>query len=418
MELFNQFLNFVRPSEHSKFSPSSAERWLITGCPASLRLSEGIPSERSVYADEGTLAHKYCECLIREKFYCLPVPNDVYLEVMQLPDQGAELMGCAERYVDVISYWLQSPEIGKVIWWGLEKGVPVFPEKGCFGTADCIIIGDKGSAVIDFKYGKGKKVSGDSPQLKVYAAGLAKHLPVNHDYKVHVVIHQPRIAEDTQNFSYSHRELMEFCDVIYKSILACEDPNAPIVDGNHCFWCPARRTKDVNLKCPVQLEKPIKLANEKFDQFLSDSAIVPAGNVDLKARRDAALIKLMAIFPVIESYVKEAKEEMMSRVEAGEMIEGVMIERVEGRREISGANLDEKAAIIRQSFPHIEPTVAVPATVKLKTLAQLEKELGKEKAKLNLICTKPIKKELKVLDDKTREILSSMSQYANQIGGL
>lgn len=415
---FEQFLNFVRPSDHSKYSPSSADRWLKTGCPASINLCKDIPpGETSKYAEEGTMAHELCEHFVRESFMGLPVPNDMHLMLAMLPDQGEEMTICAQQYVDVVSYWL-SPEagLGDIVWWGLEKGVPVFPELGCFGTADCLVVGTKGAAVIDFKYGRGKNVSADTLQLKVYAAGLAKHIdiPKDHMYPITAVVHQPRTDADAKEYTYRFDELIDFLDVIHESILIAERGDTQPVEGNHCFWCPANRTRDLNLKCPIKREKPLKLAQENFDKFMADSQKMPETD-ELKARRDAAIIKLMSLMPAIEHIVTQGQDEFMHRINQGEHIEGVRIVDKQGRRKINAENDADAKALLMQHFPNVNPVEIIPAKEKIRTITSLEKELGR--GKLEPICVRPIKKEIEVLDDKKREILNSMTNYAKQIGG-
>jgi hypothetical protein len=415
---FQEFLNFVRPSDHSKYSPSSADRWLETGCSGSINQSKGIPNETSVYAAEGTLAHSLCEDVVRERMLGMPVPAARFLEIAQKGFDDIEMMDCASQYADVIEYWLGNKDLGDILWWGLEKGVPIYPELGCFGTADAIVVGTKGAAVIDYKHGKGVNVKASTVQLMVYAAGLAKHIPVPQgmEYPITAVVHQPRTSDAAKEHTYSHKELMDFLVVIKRSIDKCEQPNAELNDGNHCFWCPAKRTKDPNFKCPIIAERPHKLAVQNFDKFLAESSLTPAtGDVAAKAKRDQAIVKLMTLFPAIEAVVKEGKEEFKERLQAGEYIEGARIVEKVGSRTISGANAEERIALVRQHFPNINPTKLVPATAKLRTITDLEKELGK--GKLNKICTQKISKEVEIINEKTREILNSMSQYSKQIGG-
>lgn len=417
-EKFQEFLNFVRPTDHSKYSPSSADRWLETGCSGSLQMCKGIPNETSKYAEEGTLAHEYCEHVVRERMFMIPIPNGISLRLSQLKDGGDEMVACAEQYADVIEWWLKNPDLGDIIWWGLEKGVPVFPELGCFGTGDCIVVGTKGAAVIDFKYGKGKNVAANTVQLQVYAAGLAKHIPVpeGKDYNITAVVHQPRINDEAKEHTYKYKELIDFLEVIERSIHKCEKPDAPLNDGSHCFWCPARRTNDPNKKCPIIANRAVKLAAENFDKFLSETNTAPKqGDVALKAKRDQAMVKLLTLYPAIKDTVESAKDELKERLLQGEHIEGLKISEKIGSRKVTGANLDEKVQIIKQHFPELDPIEHVPAKTKLKTLSAMEKEVGK--GKLNPVCTQPITKTVEVIDSKTKEILSSMSQYAKQIGG-
>ena len=54
------------PDRHALLGPSSAHRWLA--CPPSARLGEGCGDTGSIYAEEGTLAHKLAELILRQKF--------------------------------------------------------------------------------------------------------------------------------------------------------------------------------------------------------------------------------------------------------------------------------------------------------------------------------------------------------------
>ena len=52
------------PDKHAFLSPSSSERWY--NCPPSAWLSEQFPDLGSVFAAEGTEAHRLCEYLLHE----------------------------------------------------------------------------------------------------------------------------------------------------------------------------------------------------------------------------------------------------------------------------------------------------------------------------------------------------------------
>jgi hypothetical protein len=114
VRLHPAFINFKRPSPHSKFSPSSAERWLLSGCSFSVNFCKDIPEETSQYAAEGTLAHSLCEALFRKEYYDIPVPNDMVVQLALLPDQGAEMWQAAAQYVEVVTYWLNNRDAFQV----------------------------------------------------------------------------------------------------------------------------------------------------------------------------------------------------------------------------------------------------------------------------------------------------------------
>lgn len=409
------FLNFKRPSDHSLFSPSAGERWLDEGCSFSVNFCKDIPREDSKYSAEGTLAHLLGEALFRYQFYGLSVPAQLMAKLALLEDLGAEMMSCCNQYVDVISFWLNNHDvIGDVIFFGQEVGVPVFPDESCFGTADFLIVGTKASVIIDLKYGKGKKVKPDTVQLKIYAAGLARFLEnVPQDYPIHVVIHQPRIDPHPQEHSYSIAELYEFLGVIWNSIQRTKQPNLQPHEGNHCFWCPAKRTKDPSKKCPAMLDRELKVCEENFAGFFADmNAPVPHVNAP-NTKRYQALLKLHALYPMIKQVVETTSEEIMLALQSGQYIEGFYIKSEEGRREINGATVDEKAQLLTSKFPQLNPYVEVPATRKLKTLSEIEKEIGKNK--LDVVCTKKITKKVAVEDAKTQTLLGDMVKYAQMI---
>jgi len=402
---------FERPSAHSTYSPSAAERWL-GGCAYSVKASENIPSESSKYSEEGTLAHTVCEAVFREQYFNVPFPVELHMEMLSY--DGAEMLACAKGYADVIEHWLENKEtIGDIVWYGLEQGIPVFPEEGCFGTADCLIIGTKSAAVIDYKHGKGKNVSAGSLQLKVYAAGIARYLiDVPKDYKIHAIVYQPRTDTAPKETSYTMAELNQCLGDIWNSIQESKKKDLEPVEGNHCYWCPASRTKDLNLKCKVIKEKPLKLAQENFGKFLADmnNPIEKLG--DPNVARDEAIIKIHALYPLLKKIVEDTTEEFMMRLQTGEAIPGVRVIEELGNRVINAENDQDAAKMIASKFL-IEPWKEIPATKKLRTITEIEKEIGKNK--LDSICVRKVKKKIDIIDDKMRAILGEMAAYGKMI---
>lgn len=424
VKLSLDFVNFKRPSPHSKYSPSSADRWLYTGCSFSTEfiLAMQIPEERSKYSEEGTLAHSYCEAMFRHVYFGMAIPAELITEINMwiMQDlrerQGAleEMDRCAREYVDIVGHWLNNKDvIGDVIYFKLEAPTPVIPEKGCFGTSDCIIIGTKASVVIDFKYGKGKNVSADTVQCKVYAAGLIRYLECPADYPVHIVIHQPRTSAHPKEHMYLTHDLRQFLNVIWNSIVKSEEQGLQPVEGNHCYWCPAKRTPIVEKKCPAIAGKAERLANERFDSFLADMQAPVESITAPNIKRDQAILKLHALYPLIKQIVKDTTEEIQMRMSKGETVFGFHLVNEEGNREIIGEDDKQKAKLVTEKFPGFNPWKEVPATRKLRTLSDMEKELGKNK--LNVVCTRPVKKKLALLDEKMQVVLGDMSVFAQMI---
>ena len=94
------------PGEHSRLPASSATRWL--NCPGSVKMSELFPSESSIYAQEGTLAHALAESLLNGIPSGCRYRNlwsdiwDFYDNHSELDDNGAAMEKYIESYVDYV----------------------------------------------------------------------------------------------------------------------------------------------------------------------------------------------------------------------------------------------------------------------------------------------------------------------------
>lgn len=411
-------MNFTRPSPHSIYSPSAMDR--ILACAFSVKASEGIESEDSFYSKEGTLAHTVCEATFRQVMFGLPFSVELQMERAAWeaslvregkPSALAEMEHCAHGYVDLILFWLNNKEvIGDVVWYGLEKGIPIFPEKLCFGTGDCIIIGTKASVVIDYKHGQGKNVDANSLQLKAYAAGIARYIQVEDpNYSIFAVVYQPRITPTPKETSYTMGELNQFLGVIWNAIVEAERNDIDPVEGKHCWWCPASRTKDKTKKCRAILAKPMKLAEENFAAFMSDMNR-PAGKIgEPNDPRDAAIIKLRTIYPWIKQVVEDSEDEFVMRIQAGEAIPGVRLTTEFGNRTLNAKDDETAAKLIAEKFPHVNPWKVIPETKKLKSLTEIEKEF---KVNLSVITVKKGTNKIEVLDERSKSILTELNTLA------
>jgi hypothetical protein len=115
------------------------------------------------------------------------------------------------------------------------------------------------------------------------------------------------------------------------------------------------------------------------------------------------MLKIISIYPLIKQVAEDAEAELLYRMENGEAIQGLQIVERRGNRKLNGDDEQDTVKILKENFPNLNP---VETKVKLRTITSLEKELGK--GALDLFCTRPIKKELKILDSKTVELLKQM----------
>ena len=185
------------PDRHARFSPSSAERNIR--CPPSLLLGEEVgPDDNSTdYSREGTEAHSVCEYLLRTA-----LGEEAEDPRPSLHYYNGEMQSCAEGYRDTIMEIYETlkqscpdPAIFVEQQVSLEEYV-----EGCFGTSDCIIIGDGRMYVCDYKHGQGVEVSSENNcQLQCYALGAYLAFSPLYDIReITLVIYQPRINNYSQ----------------------------------------------------------------------------------------------------------------------------------------------------------------------------------------------------------------------------
>lgn len=186
-------------TKHALLSPSAAHRWM--NCTAAPLLERDVEDKSSTFAEEGTLAHAYCAKKLKE-FLGLPADEE-NAEIAQLDEQyhTGEMDECTDTYKTIV---LEKFNAARTKTKDAQLLVEVKLDfshyvPDAFGTSDAIIIADGVMEVIDFKYGKGVKVSAvENPQMMIYAIGAWDLFNFEYDIrKVRMTIVQPRI----DNFS-------------------------------------------------------------------------------------------------------------------------------------------------------------------------------------------------------------------------
>ena len=194
---------------HAFLSPSGSSIWL--NCPASLRLSEGLPDTSNAASELGTKKHQTAE----EMLLGLDVTHKEFADDVQ-------------PYVDFVQR-----ETHPAMHWHrmIERRVHLTDE--CYGTADIVATrGMHDAKVIDLKTGRIPVSAENNTQLAIYAAAVAKEFNVP---LVHTII--------WQNGQESRSALVEADFVaIERRVLEAQaqvDTAKPF-PGEHCTWCKAR----------------------------------------------------------------------------------------------------------------------------------------------------------------------------------
>lgn len=229
---------------HALLSASQADRWI--NCPPSARLQEGIPNQRSEYAEEGTAAHELAELKIRNQILeeIGIGPLDDFRD--SNPYYSAEMEEAVQWYVDVVAErYNEALSRSSDAIFLLEERLDfsyLVPEG--FGTGDVVIISDGVLEIIDLKYGKGVPVSAEgNPQMRLYALGALDGFGWMFDIReVRMTIVQPRldsISTDVMDVE----SLREWGETIVKPAakLAWEG-KGEFKPGDHCRWCKVKAT--------------------------------------------------------------------------------------------------------------------------------------------------------------------------------
>ncbi len=224
------------PDKHAFLSPSSSERWFH--CTRSAWLSEQFPDLGSVFAAEGTEAHRLCEFLLHE---LLGIPDSDPRPGMTYytPEMEEACQGYAQFIREKLEAWKAR---GAVPMTFVEQRVDLrtfIPES--MGTSDCVIVADDEIEIIDFKYGL-HRVPASSLQLRIYALGACELFRNLYDFsRARMTIYQPRLGsvdevsmEVADLYTWAEKELRP------RAVLAFNGQGEFSV-GEWCRNCRARR---------------------------------------------------------------------------------------------------------------------------------------------------------------------------------
>ena len=342
------------PSAHALLSPSAAHRWL--NCTPSVRLEEGIEDKGSDFAAEGTLAHAICERKLLELLDRPHEEADKEIEELSPKYHTGEMDEYTDTYRAIV---MEKYNAARAHTSDAQLLVEVRLDfrsflQDSFGTADAVIIADGTMEIIDFKYGKGVKVSAKAnPQMRIYALGALDEFLLEYDIRrVHMTIVQPRIDNLSED-EMTVEELTAWRDEVLRpaSELAFRGDGEQ-VPGEWCRFC------KVKASCKALAMLATKTCNEDFK--------------NPRLIGDEDIPKLLPLVPVLKSWLDDFTAFSLERALAGANIEGYKV--VEGRsiRQITDQD-GLIAALVKAGFDR--DILFRPA--ELKTLGDLEKIVGK-----------------------------------------
>lgn len=352
--------------QHALLSPSAAHRWI--NCAAAPRLEAGVEDSGSPYAAEGTLAHAYCAKKLKE-FLGLPAVDEA-AEIKSLHDEYHS--GEMDEYTDTYKVIVlekfndaraKTADAQLLIETRLDFSEYV-PE--AFGTADAIIIADGCMEVIDFKYGKGVRVSAEhNPQMMIYALGAYDKF--SFDYRierVRMTIVQPRI-DNLSEFELSVSELMAWTDeTLRPAAKAAYDGKGKQNPGEWCQFC------KVKSSCRALANQCTQMAADYADKILTAEELAT---------------EVLPKLATVKTWLAGIEDYALQQALAGVELPGWKL--VEGRSVRKITDQDGAAAALNKAG---YKTTEIYKPQELKTITELEKLAGKKQ--FNAICGEYIEK--------------------------
>lgn len=338
---------------HSKIGASSYYRW--KACPGSVKLSQGIESQESVYAREGTLAHDVASGALENFFFQKGKPAVP-------PNMAQDFMPAIKVYVDVVKrvakYANANSGLGHVLIenrFNLER-----VHKGLFGTADAVIYWpeEQKLTVIDYKHGAGIPVEAkNNLQLLYYGLGamLSSGFRCN---TLEVKIVQPRCPHHDgpeRTWEIGIEGILDFMNQLGEDARATEVENAPLNPGGHCRFCPA-----ASYKCPRVKENSLALAKKQFSPELGYDP--------------QELKEVLDKIPMLEAYVKSVREFSYQEAMHGRGAKGYKLVQKRATRKWNKTD-EEISKFLDNNFKLHDHALY---TKKLLSPAQIEKLLPKD----------------------------------------
>jgi len=336
---------------HSPIGASSAYRWM--SCPASVRLSKGLESKSSSYAEDGTISHELCEYCIEEGLDPIKLIGDEFKGII-IDRERAEAV---KVYVDYIRKESEGKELE------IESQICISRiDSMLYGSVDAVIIDPFVSIeVIDFKYGAGLKVSPDNnKQLMFYALGCWD----GECEEVKLTIVQPRRVDEDgssiRTWKTTGDRLRKFEEELKAAVAATRNPKAKTCAGEHCRFCLAAP------HCPGLRDQALEVAQTVFDDVTEVELPSP------EKLSNKQLTKALQGAKLLSTWIKSVEAYAEQQLNKGVEVEGYKLVKKRAIRkwkdEINGQLGDLEEMFGEDIY---EPK-------KLKSPAKLEKLIGKQ----------------------------------------
>lgn len=350
------------PGLHALLSPSAAHRWM--NCTAAPRLEENIADSGSSFAEEGTLAHAYCAKHLKE-FLGLPT-KDEEAEIAQLFEtyHTGEMDEYTDTYKVIVlekfnAARAKTPDAQLLVEVRLDF-TTWMPE--AFGTADAVIIADGTMEIIDFKYGKGVKVSAvKNSQMMIYALGAYQRFSFEYNIaRVRMSIVQPRI-DNISEYELGAVDLLAWATYqLQPKAKEAFEGNGHQMPGEWCQFCKVKAT------CKALADLTFAAVEEHPDPKTITAEVMAT--------------RVLPMLDTIKKWIKGVDEYTLEQALNGQKYIGFKL--VAGR---SVRKITDPEAVMGALSENEFSEDAYMRPRELKTITDLEKVIGKKR--FNEICS-------------------------------
>jgi len=250
------------PKQHSPLGASSAHRWM--SCPASVRLSEGMPSTSSEFAVAGTAAHALGElCLTSGKSDPFAYVGETIRHEAGETEVTEDMATSVKVYVDCVLGDLAA-EGGRL---SVEQPFDLsWVHEGMFGRNDAAILPATPCGVLrvyDYKNGSKPVRAERNPQCMYYALGALGKDNLTAAETVLITIVQPNSHFKEQAVDRWEVDVDELYDWAERELRAAAlrtlEADAPCAAGDWCQFCPALAV------CPAKRDLALELM-DSYDE--------------------------------------------------------------------------------------------------------------------------------------------------------
>ena len=389
------------PEQHALLSASAASRWLV--CTAAPRFEEQFPESTSEYAEEGRLAHSFCELKLLKKFTVAITSRTFTTRLNKLKKDAMyspEMEKTSDLYVEHLTERAMQFDASPYVTAEVKVDYSEYAPEG-FGTCDCVMIGGDTIIITDYKHGKGVAVSAENnPQMKLYALGALKKYKTiygNTIKRVVLIIEQLRLSEEPSIWETTVDELTAWGESIKPIAEKAFAGMGEFVPGEHCRFCRG--------KAQCRARSSIHTALEEFKDCVPAEKAQPGDSI----LTDAEIGDLLVRGQELVKWYKDMEEYALTTILKGGTIPGWKAVAGRSNRTFTDTDAAFNAAIAAGYDK------ALLYDLKPKTLTELEKLMGKTEFadKLGSFVVKPVgKPTLALLTDKREAYNPAAADFA------